>query len=275
MSFMPYARPGKGASNNNTENRNPRYKGKNYDPNYHEKKRNQRNQQYQQNNNQPSQNYFTQQLGANNSSEQWNHFGSTSNPHFNNHQPQKQPHMPGFNIQQQQTQQQKGHEEQERQQRLQRLQQLQQNYNQQQWQNQPLQPLQQGTTPSANLPMQFLAHFSEEVGQRLARDFEGDTRICGCNKPPECFHTIAMLYQNQLVQSGQVQHDIVSLLTHLMAKGDEVQRRILQGLAEFLQKNPQTPLRTILETMGREGLVSMGVGAPSGPGVAVVTDNSL
>ncbi|KAF2968609.1 hypothetical protein GQX73_g5008 [Xylaria multiplex] len=212
MSFMPYARPGKGATNNDTGNRNPRYKGKNYDPNHHEKKRFQRNQQNRQNH-------------QTDNPKQWNPFestlfGSTSNPLFSSHQSEQQPQMPLLGIQQQQTQQ------------------------------LPLTFVPIENSPSS-LSMQFLEHFSQEVKQKLTKDIQGDVRICDCHNPggPQCFHTMAALYQNQLVQSGQIKHDIVSLLTDLMAKDDGVQRGILR---EFLAKNPQTPLRTILETMGRE-----------------------
>lgn len=122
--------------------------------------------------------------------------------------------------------------------------------------------------------MLFLTQFCQEVGQILKQDWEGDYRMCDCPNPAgtTCFHAIAELYQNHLVQSAKLQHDIVDFFTFLMSRDQALQQIIMRGILEYVENNPETLLRRILETMGREGLVTLGVGTFSGPGVRVVTD---
>ncbi|KAI0910715.1 hypothetical protein F4823DRAFT_637581 [Ustulina deusta] len=213
-------------SDENTSNRNPRYKGNNYDPNYKAKQRG-RNFTFQE--------YVTQQREANG---QRNHFADTSHhttPQHGRYRHPFQQHVPQTRIPNAQPHQ----------------------------------------SPNAtSLPMLFLTQFCQEVGQILKQDWEGDSRMCDCPNPAgtTCFHAIAELYQNHLVQSAKLQHDIVDFFTFLMSRDQALQQIIMRGILEYVENKPETLLRRILETMGREGLVTLGVGTFSGPGVRVVTD---
>ncbi|KAI1115798.1 hypothetical protein F5Y14DRAFT_409356 [Nemania sp. NC0429] len=90
----------------------------------------------------------------------------------------------------------------------------------------------------------------------------------------QCFHALASLYQGQLVAGAQVQHDIVDLLMFLFSKDNELQEGMGDWLVEYFQRNPETPLRMILETLGNRGPVTVGTGAPLGPGITVLLDGA-
>lgn len=72
---------------------------------------------------------------------------------------------------------------------------------------------------------------------------------------------------------AQMQHDFVDLLSYFISQDDELEEAIELWSMEYTQNYPNTPLREILESMGRKGPVAVEVGAPLGSGVAVLVDN--
>ncbi|KAI0490593.1 hypothetical protein F4859DRAFT_458488 [Xylaria cf. heliscus] len=250
-------------------NPNPRYKGKNYDPNYNAR-RNQPNQPNQQGNApfhsnpfqrqgfNPQNNHPQQQQPQGNAPYHSNPFQRQGPPWRNNlaqqqqqqyqyPYPQPYPHQQGYYPQQPQ----------------------------QQYPPQPQLPQQYGSATSSPAAMQVLDHFRNQVHAMVTYDLEGDFRVCNCDNHggTTCYHGIAKLYRDQLVNCAELQHDIVELLNFLIQNEGSPHGNISTHLREYVHNNPDTPLQIILETMGVEGLVSRGVGAAVGPGVDLVIDN--
>ncbi|KAI1753537.1 hypothetical protein F4782DRAFT_80184 [Xylaria castorea] len=211
------------------ENSNPRYKGKNFDPNYNAR-RNQSNQQHPQGNDSSRVNYppthgnpFQQQ-----------------GPHTRHNQAQQQQHYPHH-------QQQHPHQHHQ--------QQRHQQHNQQQQQQQYI------SSGSSAAAMQVLENFRNEVHKAITRDIEGDIHMCQCPNPGGtlCFHGITSLYQKQLMVSAGLQHDVVELLNFLI-EGESPQGSISTRLAEYINSNPGTSLFTVVEAMDLNGLLTGGFG---------------
>ncbi|KAI1745878.1 hypothetical protein F4680DRAFT_399474 [Xylaria scruposa] len=237
-----------------------RYKGKNYDPNYHGR-RNQASQQHPQGNDPNHVNYPPtshhhpyhgnpfQQQGPhprhNPAHQQRQH-----HPHHPHPLQYHYPHPAVHQYHQQQTYQQHHRSQQQKQK---------QHY---------------AMTGSSAAAMQVIEKFRSEVHTALVQDFEGDIRMCSCQNPggTMCFHGIAKLYQNQLTRSAALQHDIVELLNFLMER-DPYQGIVSTQLTEYINSNPATPLRLIVETMGIDGLVTRGIGSTVNPaGVELLID---
>ncbi|KAI1419977.1 hypothetical protein F5Y12DRAFT_775103 [Xylaria sp. FL1777] len=209
--------PPRESSYDNIPYRNPRYKGKNYDPNYRAKKKN----------------------------------GNQTNQHAS------QKNYSIFQQQQQQQQQQQIPQFPQFQQFQQQQQQFQQSEQQQQQQQQQEDQFQNGT--SSGLLQEFLVYLAGVVDQNIRHDLEHDFRMCDCSlaSGPRCFHAITDLYEKHLVTSCRLQHDVVDLLSLLMSRNTFIHEIIRLGLIEYAERNPDTPLRQILDTMGREGIVAV------------------
>lgn len=72
-----------------------------------------------------------------------------------------------------------------------------------------------------------------------------------------------------------MQHDFIDLLTFFSSRDedDELREDIESWSLEYVEDHPDTPLRSILETMGRKGPVTIGVGTTIGSGIGVVIDS--
>ncbi|KAI0552227.1 hypothetical protein F4679DRAFT_581917 [Xylaria curta] len=244
---------------------NPRYKGKNYDPNYHGR-RNQTGQQRPQSNDP-------------------NHvdYPPIHHPYHGNPFQQQRPHSRHSPAQQQRQQYPHHHHHHHPQQyhyqhpdvhQYRQQQPYQQFYRSQQQQQQQQQ--QHYITGSSAAAMQAIENFRNEVHKAVVLDSEGDTHMCMCQNPGDtlCFHGIAKLYQNQLVRSAALQHDIVELLNFLIDR-EPYGGTVSTQLAEYINRNPATPLRLIVETMGIDGLVTRGFGATVGPaGIELLVDTT-
>ncbi|GAP83981.2 hypothetical protein SAMD00023353_0602500 [Rosellinia necatrix] len=196
--------------------------------------------------------------------------------------PQHQQHQQHQKHQQnQQHQQHQQHQQYQHQQQHQHQQQQQAPQNQRRGQRQrnlPRQPLDiSQEAVSTALAMQFLEHFRGEILETLATDVEGDVRMCECLRPDSvsCIHGIARLYQGQLVSCARLQYDIVKLLMFLMSKDESAEAFISTWLREYVARDPDTPLKPVLQTMGFNGPVNVGIGAPVGTGVGVLLDGGL
>ncbi|KAI0197038.1 hypothetical protein EV127DRAFT_488398 [Xylaria flabelliformis] len=255
----------------NHDTPNPRYKGKNYNPNYHGR-RNQTNQQH------PPQGNDTNHV---------NYPPTSHHPYRGNPFQQQRPH-PRHSPAQQQRQQhyphphsppppphhhhhhpQQHHYQHADVHQYPRQQPYQQYYRPQQQQQHDY--INAGPSAAA---MQVIEDFRNEVHRAISKDSEGDTHMCQCHTPGGtlCFHGVARLYQNQLTKSAALQHDIVELLSFLIEM-EAHPGSVSTQLTEFINGNPATSLRTIVETMGLDGLVTRGFGATVGPaGVELLID---
>ncbi|KAI0814313.1 hypothetical protein GGR55DRAFT_426316 [Xylaria sp. FL0064] len=233
---QPYSRPFEG-SHNDVPRRNPNYKGKNYDPNYQDNRRN--NSGKKRNNKKvrfeddcvAEQTYHQQ-----NSSSGPPRRAPRINPHLQSHQiqlqtPDQQHFIPYEQLYQAPVQQHFTSPEQ-----------LLQQYPEPQPQ----------VTPPDNLAVYLLDGLAQTVDERIRKDREGDTKICGCIADgTPCLHAIVDLCQDLLEDCGMLQHGIVDLLCFLMSKNGVLNESIKDGLLEYLQNNPQTPISTILDLMGQ------------------------
>ncbi|KAI0431888.1 hypothetical protein F5Y09DRAFT_354543 [Xylaria sp. FL1042] len=175
------------------------YKGKNYDPNYAAKRRN-NGRRYNNNNT------------------------SNSNDNENNNRGRR-PH----------TYQQRQYQKFAQQQVIE--------YPQQHYEPQP------EFTRSCDNVRYFLDAIAQSVDDKIRKDRDGDIRICDCRNEActQCFHAVTDSYEELLVDYGMLQHDTIELL-NLLSKNATLGKYISIGLLAYLESNPETALRTLIES---------------------------
>ncbi|KAI1146474.1 hypothetical protein F4825DRAFT_456451 [Nemania diffusa] len=248
--MAPYWRRGPRGRNNGSDdndevsNPNPRYKGRRYDPNYHANRNNLTIQEYL-----LQQRGRTDQRGRKGQRGRQGQRGAHSSNLNNLASPSQQPNTQAQWAQQQQP-----------------------------FQQQPFQQQQPQSLDIASFhALQFLVEAGQQIQQYLLKDADGDIRMCTCSNAGglQCYHGIAKLYQHQLVLTANLQHDIVELLGYLDFRDQAMEENIQNWCLEYLQNNPDTSLRQIIQSLGHKGLVDVGAGVPFGDGIALLIDRTL
>ncbi|KAI0405264.1 hypothetical protein F4802DRAFT_563746 [Xylaria palmicola] len=253
---------------------NPRYKGKNYDPNYHQRKNKHPAPPYHHHEHENSSSmsestsYHASRSFKHKSHKKHrqHHKSSFQQPHEEWHQPPQQQQYEQPQRKPYQPQQRKQYQPQ--QQHRQYPSQMQTPY------QQPLKTPYRDTAPCSDVTIQVLGQIRNELHSLLL--YSGpDVRMCQCATPggTECYHTITGLYQELLMRSVQLQSETAELLTWLLENDEYIEAGdITILLTEYLEQKPDSTLRKVLETMGQEGLVSSAIGAPAGSGVQLFVD---
>ncbi|KAI1821866.1 hypothetical protein F4861DRAFT_551315 [Xylaria intraflava] len=120
---------------------------------------------------------------------------------------------------------------------------------------------------------QVWAQFRCEVRKMLTEDADGDVHMCSCRNAGsnECYHGIMVQYQKRLTLFTHLQYDIARFVMFLASKGPGSPAAIRSLAKEFIHDNKGSPLQAIIEAV-LSGGSSAQLGA-MGLGIDFLTDD--